>query len=106
MGSSARIEDEDPFRDTDLRRGQPDAGGVVHRLDHVLGKLVQGVVERVDRLGDGTEHRITECANGKDRHWSLLAWQVSGWKVSPMRWSQMSTTPVGRRRYAPERLAP
>ena len=32
----AGVEDEEAQRETDLRRGEPDPGGVVHGLQHVL----------------------------------------------------------------------
>ena len=50
--------DEEPAEDPDLRRGEPDAVGVVHELDHPLGDPRELLVERLDLRGAHPQHGI------------------------------------------------
>src|SRR5665647_3391753 len=52
-------EREEPKRDADLRAGQADAGGGIHRLEHVLDERAQLVVEIDDESRGRVEHGIT-----------------------------------------------
>ncbi|QND95250.1 hypothetical protein SY91_02666 [Burkholderia cenocepacia] len=55
----AEAEDDDLKPDADLRRGEPRAVRVVHRLEHIRDDLVQlGCIEPLDRLGDFEQARI------------------------------------------------
>ena len=45
------VDDEEPDRHADLRRGQADAGRRVHRLDHVLRQRAQVARDVGDRAG-------------------------------------------------------
>ena len=45
VAADRRVDDEEPQRDADLRRGQPDARRRVHRLDHVVDQPLEAVVE-------------------------------------------------------------
>ena len=49
------VDDEKPDRLGDLDRGEADAGGVVHRLRHVVHQLAQRAVDAFDRLADETQ---------------------------------------------------
>ena len=63
--------DEEPAQDPDLRRGEPDAVGVVHELEHPLGHVLQLVVERLDLLRAHPQHRVAVLADLRERE--LLA---------------------------------
>ena len=54
--------------DPDLRRGQPRAAGVVDGLDQVAHQGRQPAVEGLDLVSGRAEHRVTELADGSDRH--------------------------------------
>nr|BFE88832.1 hypothetical protein GCM10020093_114330 [Planobispora longispora] len=51
---------EDPQADPDLGRGQTGSGRVQHGVGEVLDELAQLLVEVLDRLGRGAQHRIAE----------------------------------------------
>ena len=51
---------EHPQRDTDLRRGQADAGRVEHRLLEIGDQLAQFAVEVRHRFSRGAQHRVAE----------------------------------------------
>ena len=51
-----------------LHGGEADAGGIVHRLEHVGDERAQIIVERLDGCGHLLEHRMRCFENGADRH--------------------------------------
>ncbi len=53
-----QVDHQQPQRRADLDRGEADAGGVVHRLEHVGGEGAQRVVKSFDGRGDLLEARI------------------------------------------------
>ena len=59
---------EDPQRHPELRRGQPDAGCVEHRVGQVADQHPQLLVEVHDRGGRGAQHRVAEQSDGLDGH--------------------------------------
>ena len=52
----------------DLGRGEADARGVIHRLEHVFGEFFQGAVERGHRLRPGAQARIGEFEDVEQTH--------------------------------------
>ncbi len=44
------------------------AGGGVHGLKHVIDELPQGVIDRLDRLGNGAQARIGKLKDGEQGH--------------------------------------
>ena len=56
----------DAARDADLRRCQTHAASGVHRLEHVLDKLLQFFIEDRDFLGRLLEDWISELYDGID----------------------------------------
>ena len=52
--------------DADLRCGEADAGGVVHRLPHVFDELVDRLVDGADAPGLLAEDRVAGATNGND----------------------------------------
>ena len=51
-----------------LGRGQADAGGGIHGLEHVLDLLRQGRIEHLDRLGLGAKTGVRVLKNLQARH--------------------------------------
>ena len=64
----------------DLRRGQPHAFGLVHRLEHVLGEF--GNTGKIGHgSGFGAQHRVAIESDRQD-HWGILTDRGDGqWKV-------------------------
>jgi hypothetical protein len=66
------IDRQHPQGHADLDRGEADAGGLVHRLEHVGDERLQLGVEAFDGRGDLLEQRIgnfddfTDCHGGAD----------------------------------------
>ena len=60
--------DEEPLLHADLRRGEPDAGRVVHRLVHRVDELHEAAVDVGDLGRRPLQHRIAEDADGVSRH--------------------------------------
>src|SRR5579871_110063 len=60
------IDDGDAAADADLRRGEADAVGSIHRLEHVVDKLAEIFVEDGDGLGGFLEDRVAELYDGID----------------------------------------
>ena len=68
--SRAHIDDDHPLRHPDLRRGQPDADRLVHRLQHVVHQPAHLVVD----LGDGLRLELeARVGRGDDRKQSHVA---------------------------------
>src|SRR5580698_28175 len=65
------VDDSDAAGDADLRGGQADAVGDVHRLEHVFGELFQFLVEDGDFLGWLLENWAAEFYDGVD-HFALV----------------------------------
>ena len=61
------MEDEQAAQDPDLRRGQPDAVGVVHERRHPLGEPGELLVEVLDLVGAHAQHRIAVLADLRER---------------------------------------
>ena len=57
------VEHEQLQRDPDLGSREPDAGRLVHRLDHVLREPAQRAIERLDGLGRLAKHRVSQDAD-------------------------------------------
>jgi len=55
----------------DLGRGQADAGGGIHGLEHVVDQLGKRRVEHGHRLGDGAQARIGEFEDVENGHGCL-----------------------------------
>src|SRR5262249_6625391 len=68
---------EDAPLHADLRRGQTDADGLVHRLEHRLRQRGEAPVDVLDLAGALLQYGIPEKADGMGRH---------GWRV-PVRFS-------------------
>ena len=62
------LDDGDLERHADLRRRQPDAGRVAHRLDHVLHQRPDRIVEARDLACLVPQHRIAQRHDRADRH--------------------------------------
>ena len=92
----AVVEHEQPERDPDLRPGQADAGGVVHRLEHVLGQPPKRVVEVLDGLRGRLQHRVAQGAD-RDDHVGCSTVRTPRGAVPPR--------PAPRRRVQPARGA-
>ena len=67
-GAVADVVDEQALLHADLGRGQPDAGRVVHRLEHVARPSDQGCVDVRDLRRPLLQHGITERADLVRRH--------------------------------------
>ncbi len=52
------VDDEKPDRLGDLDCREADAGGVMHRFDHVVDQPRQRIVDALDRLADEPEFRV------------------------------------------------
>ena len=72
------VVDEHPQADADLRRGEPDAGRLEHRVDEVLDEGAQLLVEGGDRSGGGAQHGVAEQADGTQGHTSRVGDGRSG----------------------------
>ena len=64
----ATIHDDQTFRHIDLRRGEANAGRVIHRLDHVVEKPPDSVRHLGNRRRHLAQHRIGNADNGNQRH--------------------------------------
>jgi hypothetical protein len=62
------VEHDDALQHADLRRGEPDAGRLVHRLQHVIHQLAHLGIDRGDRLGLLLETRIGRGEDGPNGH--------------------------------------
>src|SRR4029453_9300919 len=60
------VDDEDARGNTDLRRGQADAGGRVHRVDHVIDGALNLECDRVDRCRWLVEETVAVLEDGSD----------------------------------------
>ncbi len=52
------VDDREPLRDADLRRGETDALRGVHRLEHLVDQLLELRVEDGHRRAGLRQHRI------------------------------------------------
>ena len=52
----------------ELRRGEPDAGRVAHRVGQVVQQLVEVLAEAVDRLALQAQPGVAEHDDGSDAH--------------------------------------
>ena len=75
------VEDDQPLADPDLGRGEADAGGGVHGLQHVVGQAAQFGVEGRDRCGLLLEDRIGVVVNAQNGHPLLL--KTTAGKIRP-----------------------
>src|SRR6188768_4314372 len=66
--SLGNIHDDQSLMDVNLGGRETHAGRLVHGLEHVLGKLRQGRVEDIDRLGLGAKSRVRIFKNLQARH--------------------------------------
>src|ERR1051326_7611833 len=61
------VDDGDLAAEADLRGGQADTLGGVHRLEHVFEELVEfGIIELLDLVGFALQHRVAEFDYGVD----------------------------------------
>jgi hypothetical protein len=63
------VDDDHALVNVDLGRGQPDAGGGVHGLGHVVDQLTDARIHRRNRLGYGVETRIGIMQNIESGHY-------------------------------------
>ena len=69
------VDGHDALRLAELDRGKPDAGRVVHGLEHLLDQLADGGVDLGDRLGD---ERAGACRGGRGCRggpWARFNWR-------------------------------
>ena len=65
------VHGDQPQRLADLDGGQPDAGGLVHGLEHVVDQRAQRLIDGFDRFGHqpqlffGNDENVTDC-HGRD----------------------------------------
>src|SRR5262245_39866476 len=79
----AHVVGEDPPLHADLRSGQADAHGLVHRLVHGLGQRGEAAVDVLDLAGALLQHGIPEQANrGRSQSPTLLAVASSGFAAT------------------------
>ena len=64
----AQINHREPHGLAHLRRGEPDAARMVHRVEHVVDQALQLIRDRRDRCRRLPENRISEHANVEDAH--------------------------------------
>ena len=64
----AHVEHQHALVDVDLGRSQPDAGGGVHRLEHVFDQAADPRIHGHDRLRLGAKPRIRVLQYGEDCH--------------------------------------
>jgi hypothetical protein len=62
------VDDGDASGDADLRGGQADSVGGVHRLEHICDEFLQLFVENGHRFGGLLESRIAEFYDGIDHY--------------------------------------
>ncbi|MNT39871.1 hypothetical protein D3C72_1761540 [compost metagenome] len=62
------VEHQHALRHADLDGGEPDARGVVHGLEHIVGKATDVGIDGFDRGRDLTQDRIGEDDKRLDRH--------------------------------------
>jgi len=62
------VEHHDPQRNADMRRGDPDTGCGVHRLEQVACELAQRAVKHGDGLRRQRKARVGVSDNGADGH--------------------------------------
>ena len=63
-----QVHHHDAFGDADLDRGKPDAGRVVHRLEHVVGERPNAGVDALDRLGSEPQPLVRNFQDVPQRH--------------------------------------
>jgi hypothetical protein len=68
LGLLRRVHHDEPLRHADLDRREADAGGVVHRVEHVGGEPAQLRRDLVHRLGFETQARVGEDDKGTNGH--------------------------------------
>ena len=61
----AHVDNDQPLMHIDLRRGQADTVGCVHRLQHGCGKLANAVVDHGDRHCHGMQTRVGVTEDGQ-----------------------------------------
>src|SRR5437899_3269654 len=66
--ADGEVDHDDAQGHGDLRRGQADARGRVHRLDHVVEEPADRAVDLTDGLGGLVEHRVAVFHDGPDCH--------------------------------------
>ena len=62
------IQGDDALGRADLNGGEPDAGGVVHGLEHVPDQLADAGIDLLDRVGDPPQPLVGEDENVAQRH--------------------------------------
>ena len=62
------VHGHDALRHADLDRRQPDAGRVVHGLEHVLDQRADLGVDLLDRLGDEPQPLVGQDEDVAQRH--------------------------------------
>ncbi len=62
------LDHRDALRPPDLVRRKADAGGVAHRLRHVVEEVAQGPVEARDEDRRDAQDRVAQLDDGEDRH--------------------------------------
>ena len=63
-----KVDDQHPLGHADLDRSQPDAGRIIHGLEHIVDQRLQIVVDRLDRGRNGAQPRIGRFKDGTDCH--------------------------------------
>ncbi len=63
-----QVDHQDALRHPDLNRRQPDAGGVVHRLEHIGDQLLQLGIEGLDGLRNDAQPGIRGLYDGEYGH--------------------------------------
>ena len=63
-----QVHHHDTFGDTDLDRRKPDAGSVVHGLEHVVCERPNAGVNALDRLGNEPEPLVRNFQDVPQRH--------------------------------------
>ncbi len=62
------VQNNDPLRRANLRRGEPNARSRVHGIEHVAHQLRGICVDVLDRRGDFAQHGRRELENFQNRH--------------------------------------
>jgi ribosomal protein S6--L-glutamate ligase len=65
---AGRIDDDQPAGYAHLDGGQPNAGRSIHRLEHIVGKAPQIIVDPFDGGRDLAQKRVRKCNNAKFGH--------------------------------------
>ena len=73
-----QVHGDDALGHAHLNGGEPDAGGLVHGLEHVLDQLLHLRVDLLDRFGDEPQPLVGDDEDVAQRH----ARDVSGWPKS------------------------